>query len=58
MAFVTPGVAPTLQALLLFKLFISELLPTFGKPTTPTRIDVLTSYIKQKNNFESLRSPD
>jgi len=30
--FVTPGVAPTVQALHLFKLFMMLLLPTLGKP--------------------------
>ena len=51
MDFVTPGVAPTTQALLRFKLFIRELFPTLGKPTTPTRIDVFTSYQKRKVDF-------
>lgn len=45
--FVTPGVAPTLQARDRFKLFINELLPTFGKPTTPTLIEVLMSLFLQ-----------
>ena len=31
--FVNPGIAPTPQALLLFKLFIILLLPVLGKPT-------------------------
>lgn len=39
--FVTPGVDPTVHALDLFKLLITLLFPTLGKPTTPTVIDVL-----------------
>ncbi len=35
-AYILPGVAPTVQALALFKLLISELFPTLGIPTTPT----------------------
>lgn len=38
--FVTPGVEPTLQALDRFKLLIKLLLPTLGRPTTPTLIEV------------------
>ena len=42
-----PGMAPTLHALFRFKLLMRLLLPTLGKPTTPTRIDVLTSLLRQ-----------
>ena len=38
--FVKPGVDPTPQDLLLFILLIKLLLPTLGKPTTPTVIAV------------------
>lgn len=43
----TPGAAPTLQALDRFKLFMRELFPTLGKPTTPTLIDVLIPLLRQ-----------
>ena len=36
-----PGIAPTVQARLRFNELIIELFPTFGIPTTPTRIEVL-----------------
>lgn len=45
--FVIPGVLPTLQALALLRLLINELLPTLGKPTTPTVIEVLISLFRQ-----------
>lgn len=43
---VTPGTAPTLQDLLRFKLLMMLLLPTFGRPTTPTRMDVLMPLLR------------
>jgi hypothetical protein len=38
MLFVTPGILPVGAALDLFKEFIKDDFPTFGKPITPTTI--------------------
>ncbi len=45
--FVTPGVQPTLHALPLVSELMIELLPTFGMPTIPTRIDVFIPLLRQ-----------
>lgn len=49
---VKPGVAPTLTTWHLFKLLMRLLLPTFGRPITPTVIDFLICHFKRcKINF-------
>lgn len=45
--FVTPGVQPTLHAFPRVNELMMELLPTFGIPTMPTRIDVFIPLLRQ-----------